>query len=134
MEEMENRLEELKEIKASLKTKSFYELLGVNRTATEEEIKRAYFNLARKYHPDRFNQQVKDTSLINEVFNSLTDAYRILIDPQKRKNMILSWIRAARIRPKIRLKKRTLSSVRVGLCLIRVCMKKLLFPGGGHSP
>ncbi len=85
MEEMENRLEELKEIKASLKTKSFYELLGVNRTATEEEIKRAYFNLARKYHPDRFNQQVKDTSLINEVFNSLTDAYRILIDPQKRK-------------------------------------------------
>ena len=85
MEEMENRLEELKEIKASLKTKSFYELLGVNRTATEEEIKRAYFNLARKYHPDRFNQQVKDTSLINEIFNSLTDAYRILIDPQKRK-------------------------------------------------
>lgn len=85
MEELEDRLEELKEIKASLKTKNFYELLGVSRTATEEEIKRAYFNLARKYHPDRFNQQVKDTSLINEIFNSLTNAYRILIDPQKRK-------------------------------------------------
>jgi curved DNA-binding protein CbpA len=85
MGEIEDRLEELKEIKASLKTKNFYELLGASRTATDEDIKRAYFNLARKYHPDRFNQQVKDTSLINEIFNSLTNAYRILIDPQKRK-------------------------------------------------
>ncbi|MDD8020585.1 MAG: DnaJ domain-containing protein [Acidobacteriota bacterium] len=83
--EIEQRLEELREIKASLKTKNFYELLGVNQTATEEEVKRAYFNLARKYHPDRFNHQAEDISLINEVFNSITNAYRILIDSQKRK-------------------------------------------------
>ncbi|MGB9765525.1 MAG: DnaJ domain-containing protein [Candidatus Saccharicenans sp.] len=85
MDELEARLEELREIKSNLKNRNFYEQLGVSRVATEEEIKKAYFNLARKYHPDRFNHGLGETGLINEVFNALTVAYKTLSDPEKRK-------------------------------------------------
>ncbi len=85
LDELEARLEELREIKSHLKTRNYYELLGVSRMASEEELKKAYFNLARKYHPDRFNQSGADLALINEVFNALTTAYRTLSDPARRK-------------------------------------------------
>ncbi|MCR4409395.1 MAG: DnaJ domain-containing protein [Candidatus Saccharicenans sp.] len=85
LDELEARIEELKEIKSQLKTRNYYELLGVSRVANEEEIKKAYFNLARKYHPDRFNTALTDLSLVNEVFNAITTAYRTLSEPDKRK-------------------------------------------------
>ena len=85
LDELEARIEELKEIKSQLKTRNYYELLGVSRVANEEEIKKAYFNLARKYHPDRFNAALADHSLVNEVFNAITVAYRTLSEPDKRK-------------------------------------------------
>ncbi|MDI6698536.1 MAG: DnaJ domain-containing protein [Candidatus Saccharicenans sp.] len=85
LDELEARIEELKEIKSQLRTRNYYELLGVSRVANEEEIKRAYFNLARKYHPDRFNAALADHSLVNEVFNAITTAYRTLSEPDKRK-------------------------------------------------
>ncbi|MDD8030856.1 MAG: DnaJ domain-containing protein [Acidobacteriota bacterium] len=84
LDELEARIEELKEIKSQLKNRNYYELLGISRAATVEEIKTAYFNLARKYHPDRFNTNLSDYSLVNEVFNALNSAYRTLIDPGKR--------------------------------------------------
>jgi len=84
-DELEARLEELREIKASLKNRNHYELLGISRVATDEEIKKAYFSLARKYHPDRFNRETREMPLINEVFNAFTTAYRILSDEGKRK-------------------------------------------------
>lgn len=85
LDELEARIEELKEIKSQLNSRNYYELLGVSRVATEEEIKKAYFNLARKYHPDRFNNTISDHGLINEVFNAITTAYRTLSEPDKRK-------------------------------------------------
>lgn len=57
-----------------------YDVLGVGRDATGEEIKKAYRKLARKYHPD-----VNDGDDAQERFKSVTHAYEVLSDPQKRR-------------------------------------------------
>ncbi|MDE3151179.1 MAG: molecular chaperone DnaJ [Gemmatimonadota bacterium] len=58
----------------------FYAVLEVERTASDDEIKKAYRRLAMKYHPDR-NAGSKDAE---EQFKSITEAYDVLRDPQKR--------------------------------------------------
>src|SRR5690606_8884848 len=58
----------------------YYELLGVDRTADAETIKKAYRKLALKYHPDR-NEGSKDAE---ERFKEVTQAYEVLRDPEKR--------------------------------------------------
>ncbi|MBO0800008.1 MAG: DnaJ domain-containing protein [Blastocatellia bacterium] len=60
---------------------SLYAILGVDRTATQTEIKSAYRRLARKYHPD----VNKDPSAAAR-FAQITDAYHTLIDPERRRD------------------------------------------------
>jgi hypothetical protein len=60
---------------------NLYTLLGVNRTATQTEIKSAYRRLARKYHPD----VNKDPTAASR-FAQINDAYHTLIDPERRKD------------------------------------------------
>lgn len=74
-------------MRESLETKTYYQILDVPKTANEEEIKKAYFNLARKFHPDRFDRKVQAAhrDLIDEVFDAITNAYRTLINRDKRK-------------------------------------------------
>ncbi len=57
-----------------------YEVLGVARTATEDELKKAYRKLALKYHPDRNHGD----KAAEEKFKELSEAYEILSDPEKR--------------------------------------------------
>jgi curved DNA-binding protein len=59
--------------------KDYYEVMGVARGATQDEIKRAYRKLARKYHPD-----VSKEANAEERFKSLGEAYEVLKDPEKR--------------------------------------------------
>ncbi len=60
--------------------KDYYELLGVKKNATEEEIKKAYRNLAKKYHPDR-NKGNKEAE---NKFKEFSEAYAVLSDKEKR--------------------------------------------------
>src|SRR3989338_6538067 len=58
----------------------YYEILGVSRSASQDEIKRAYSKLALKYHPDR-NKSDKPAE---EKFKEAAEAYAVLSDVQKR--------------------------------------------------
>ncbi len=60
--------------------RDYYEVLGVDRNATEDDIKKAYRKLAIKYHPDK-NPGDKSAE---EKFREATEAYEVLKDPQKR--------------------------------------------------
>jgi curved DNA-binding protein len=59
--------------------KDYYKILGVARTATEDDIKRAYRKLARKYHPD-----VSKEPNAEEQFKAVQEAYEVLKDKKKR--------------------------------------------------
>jgi DnaJ-class molecular chaperone len=60
---------------------NYYKILGVSKNGTQEEIKRAYVRLARKYHPDRN----PDDEEAERKFREASEAYEVLSDPEKRK-------------------------------------------------
>ena len=61
--------------------RDFYEILGVDRGASSDELKRAYRKIALKYHPDKN----PDDKSAEEKFKEISEANGILNDPEKRK-------------------------------------------------
>ncbi|XP_072337485.1 dnaJ heat shock protein family (Hsp40) member A3a isoform X2 [Scyliorhinus torazame] len=66
---------------SSLAKTDYYEVLGVPRNSTQREIKKAYYQLAKKYHPDTN----KDDPKAKEKFSQVAEAYEVLSDEVKRK-------------------------------------------------
>ncbi len=60
--------------------RDYYEVLGVSRTATDEELKKAYRKLALKYHPDKN----PDDRSAEERFKEISEAYQVLCDAERR--------------------------------------------------
>ena len=61
--------------------RDYYEVLGVQKTASAEELKKAFREMAKKYHPDK-NPGNKEAE---EKFKEAAEAYNVLRDPEKRK-------------------------------------------------
>nr|WP_240739297.1 DnaJ domain-containing protein [Marinitoga lauensis] len=61
--------------------KDYYGILGISKNATPEEIKKAYRQLVKKWHPDRHQENKKEAE---EKFKEIQEAYEVLSDPQKK--------------------------------------------------
>lgn len=63
--------------------KDYYKILGVSKSASQDDIKKAYRKLALKHHPDRVPQEKKDEA--QSKFQELSEAFEVLSDPEKKR-------------------------------------------------
>jgi tetratricopeptide (TPR) repeat protein len=71
----------------TLPAMTLYQILDIPKTASEEDIKKAYFQMARRFHPDRFDRKIVADykAQIDEVFDGITNAYRVLSNKESRR-------------------------------------------------
>ena len=70
-----------KDCVSGMANRDYYEVLGIDKNATEADIKRAYRRMARKYHPDLNKEHPKEAE---ENFKKVNEAYHVLSDADKR--------------------------------------------------
>ena len=65
------------------KSKNYYEFLNVQPTASADEIKKSYYGLAKKFHPDRYHHSTKGEikEALETIFSTLSQAYETLKVP-----------------------------------------------------
>ena len=82
--EAQKFLETSKQKEKTARKRDYYAILGVDRNASEQEIKKAYKRLAIKYHPDRNGQSEATKKMAEKKFIDVNDAYSVLSDPKKK--------------------------------------------------
>ncbi len=85
--DMDKHVAEVIEMSKSFENMNYYQILNVSRDAELSSIKKSYFSLARKYHPDLFNRNLSHEikEIIEEVFDKISKAYSTLSDTSKRR-------------------------------------------------
>jgi curved DNA-binding protein CbpA len=63
----------------------YYSLLGIIRTANADQIRAAFHRFARKHHPDNFVGSPEESERHNELYQHGSEAYRVLLNPTKRR-------------------------------------------------
>ena len=81
---IEGYLNEANQKADQARNRDYYQILGLNRNATPEEIKKAYRKLALKYHPDRNSESEQSKKIAQRKFEDVSDAYSVLSDPKKK--------------------------------------------------
>jgi len=87
-DEMRQILDEIISLSDNISQMNYYQILKVEPTASQAEIKKAYFRMARRYHPDLFGSDIPSEIIdkIKEIFAYITKAYSVLSDEAKRRN------------------------------------------------
>ena len=62
----------------------YYQLLGIIRTATSDQIRSAFHRFAREHHPDNFLADTDEADIHTMLYQQASEAYRVLLDPTKR--------------------------------------------------
>ncbi len=83
---VEGYLNDAKNQAEKARKRDYYAILGIDKNASEQEIKRAYKKMAMKYHPDRNAESEETKKMAEKKFIDVNDAYSVLSDPKK-KNM-----------------------------------------------
>jgi len=82
----EGRVQEVVELSSRIAAMNYYQILEVEKESTAADIKKAYFQLARKYHPDLYDRQLPNSikEKIDDVFDTLTKSYQTLSQENSR--------------------------------------------------
>ncbi|MDH4258318.1 MAG: DnaJ domain-containing protein, partial [Candidatus Aminicenantes bacterium] len=85
-EKLKEKISEVEKLKNDIPKLDFYQILNVPRTASQKEVKKAYFELARNYHPDRFDRDLpaEIREMVEEVFGIITSAFQTLTNEEEK--------------------------------------------------
>ena len=84
---IEGYINEANQKAESARNRDYYQILGIDRNATADQIKKAYRKLALKYHPDRNSESEQSKKIAQRKFEDVSDAYSVLSDPKKKTNV-----------------------------------------------
>lgn len=82
---VEQKIKEAKMKAKQAAKKDYYKILGVEKNASDDEIKKAYRKLALKWHPDRNQGSEEEKTKADKMFKDINEAYSVLSDPNKRR-------------------------------------------------
>jgi curved DNA-binding protein CbpA len=87
-DETKKKIGYMEKLGQEIDSMSYYQILDVARDASNKEIKKAYFEMARKYHPDRFDRELPQDSrdMIEEVFGQITRAFQTLNNEKEKQD------------------------------------------------